>query len=345
MKVTLENIKEQLISEVEQIKAINISDSLSRIKQIFNVIELMGELDLIYEDEEDIAVTEILNETSNTEVKEDDIKVDYSNGRIFTKKLSGGHIEGFDDVRVSESLIRTIGLESGDLIKVGNEKEPLRNINVLDKNHKDIEEDFVLFKYCPVKVYGEVLYCDEYFDESSKLIKINDEPYIYHIHHIAVENYKLKEGDIIDIGYEKANPNRFIVVWKYDNKVVRKPIASGHYKESKSFEIAKYNIDLKNKNVLVIGLEARKRLYEETIINHNGKFLYATGDEQLERVHSLINKSDVVLILKDHLSHPTVWSLVEHSKSVNKIFKVVDGIGVKKVLDSANELVEKLETA
>lgn len=336
MEINLNLFKDELINMIKNLTMKNLNSNLSGIKKVISIIESLHDSKFLFEED-------IFEEKT----KENNGDILLKNEYVFKKKLTGGTIIGIPNSFLAESVIREIGLETGDIVYIGNKnniQESLRKVT--GKREEGIEEDFVLYKYCEVKNdEGIYLFCDESINQGKHLIKLDDIPYKYVIPEFVKEKFNISEGDMVDLGYEKTNPYNMKIVWRHNQEIHKTPLASSNYKDKteKFINPLFQSIDFEKCNICVIGCEPRKTYYQEAINECNGEFLFSSGEEQLERMLSVIDKADVVLILKDFLSHTAVKKAVEHSKLTQKPFSVVDGLGIQTVIFEARKLVAEIE--
>lgn len=339
MKIKLEDFIEHIVQQVQNIHLNNLQSDVDSIKKLFDVLVSLNDINILSEEVEE--QTQIINNDHETNqkdppkiIKEEIPEKVIGNSHRFVKELVGGHVEGVQDSYVNEITVRSIGLQNGNLVRYENGK-----LIIVDEEDNGNPVDFTLYKYCPVKKEGLMLICDETINGTP--LKHGEVIFKYHITDFLRTKFNIQEGDLLDIGYDQ---NGWRIVWKHkiDKEAYAKTLPSSHYKGKQDKQQKSVDIDLKKKVILVIGLDAKKSEYKEAIERANGQFKFMSGNESLRRVHTACNSVNVVLLLKDYLSHPTVLSTVKHCKAKGIPFKVVDGLGVQTLLMSAEEMVNKI---
>lgn len=330
MKISLDDFILHIKNGVDELNLKNVKDKLQDVRKNLDILETLFDVGMLTEDESYRHMDE------NARKKKE-------NEYVFKKLLSGGTFKEEPNSFVMESVARSLNLESGDLVRVDDLNNTTDTISLIEKNWEKIEDSFEIYPFAPVKLDRtlNMLYCDEYYSDERKVLKIDDTPYRHIINKEIISKLNISEGDILDLGMYLNNPRSFRVVWKHETDEYSTPKKSSYYKDKVEKQENKLfnSIDLKGKKVLIIGCIPRKRHYGHAIEECNGEFLFLSGDEGLERNNSTIDNADVVLILKDFLSHVTVRKSVEHSKSVNKPFTVVDGTGIQTILFEARRLI------
>lgn len=261
----------------------------------------------------------------------------------FKRKLVGGTLIGLEGSYLAETIIRKFNLHEGDIVKVADTKNILKNMQKTDKRSgSHSKPDIDLFTYCEVKEDNGTIYCDTHFSDGLKLIKVDELPYKVVITDYEIDRFKISVGDFVDLTNLPKSFSSFRVIWKHDFSTYSTPKKSSEYKdgnEEKYENPAFFGIDFEGKTVHVIGLEPRKRHYKEAIEYCNGNFIHNSGDEDFTRISANISKSDIVLLLKDFLSHRIVIDSVQYCKDKDIPFKVVDGVGVQTVVFEARKLL------
>ncbi|MGD6876831.1 DUF2325 domain-containing protein [Bacillus infantis] len=339
MKLNFNDYKNLLKNEIDKSTLKNFRSQFDLIRDHFNLIESMLRMGLLTE--EDIKNNES-NDTNNPNAS---LKL---NEYLFKKALFGGTVEinSNREIAIPEHVVREIGLENGDIVTFKNNRTDSRHITYVRKNeNNELEENFVIFRHCLVRLDDPLLYCEDFYDDGIKLIKLDEIPFKFVIPTSVVEKFNISEGDFIDVGYEKGDPHNFKVVWKYPDEKYITPNKSSHYKDKVEAvpNDMFYGIDFQETKVLIIGCEPRKRYYQAAVEKCSGNFSFLNGHEQTNRINSGIDNADIVLILKDFLSHVTVKSAVSHCKEKGKPFTVVDGLGIKTIIFEARKLIVEKE--
>lgn len=118
------------------------------------------------------------------------------------------------------------------------------------------------------------------------------------------DSLNIKENDIVDIAFPLGKPEANRILWQLYTENYNSwdsPLKSGHYKKAQQQDtteiINKCNLDFDNKNILVVGLEARKSVFEKEIDARGGTMIWASGNEELSRLEALVKKSDLAVII------------------------------------------------
>lgn len=341
MKVSLPDYKDFLVTEINSLEIKNFKKQLDQIRTHLKILESLESVEMLTEES---FITDLNEEKKEENLPKEEPKLKH-NHFLFKKTLFGGNLEGIT-FRVPETVVREMNLESGDIVTFDGSFD-IRNLRLVSKREPEdaIEDDFIIYKYCQVKKDDPLLYCDEALFGGKTMIRIDEIPYKFVLPTNIIEKLKIKEGDFVDIGCEKSNRHSMKVVWKYETDEHVTPKTSSYYKDKSEKVLNEmfYGVDFEGSKVLIIGCEPKKRFYKEAIEECKGEFSFMSGEEQSERITSAIDKAEVVLILKDFLSHATVWNSVDHCKEISKPFTVVDGLGIKTIIFETRKLVSTLE--
>lgn len=338
MLIKLEDFTDYLKEELSSLTISNFEESIKVIKEKFEVMEYLYEKKML--SSEKTEVQSIVKKETNVQVTDETAEGEY----YFKKRLMGGTIIGIHDSYVSESVVRNIGLESGDLVNVVDITDVPGSIRLVRKNEKEIiDSDFELYPYSTVK-YGEgFYYCDEYYLDGQKKLKIDGIPYKYRINDVMVQKLKIKEGDMLDLGIAYDSPTYIKIVWKHQNEYHIAPKPSSVYKDKsdkKEVDDRFYGIDFEGRKILVAGCEPRKKIYESAIEQCNGEMVFMSGEESELRLKPAVESSDVVILLRDFLSHGFVKSAIRYAKKGDIPFTAPDGLGVQNLIFEVRKTIE-----
>lgn len=118
------------------------------------------------------------------------------------------------------------------------------------------------------------------------------------------------------------------VMEEADENVANDPGDEG---EDKDFA----GIDFDGKTVLVVGLAPRKAAYRAKIEALGGAFLHAEGGEKEQRLNGLIQKADVVVMIRSHISHGASFAVARLCKDNKAKLVTTASRGIKSVVRSA----------
>lgn len=382
MRISLDYVKQKLQKDINDISMENFEQTLTSVKKGISIIEYLHNEQALTEDEVAVtteesadtpiesdnnddeedrsqdrtAETETAASTERSAVAESDSKTQNESEHIaeneyrFKKLLNGGTIEGIKESHLSESIVRSMDLKTGDILYVEDTQNIMNGLRLVRKSDKEIDDGIVVMPMATIKQEAGMLYCDDYYDKDSqttKPMRIYDAPYKHYLNDYVTDAYQLKEGDMLDLGYEKNNPNHIRIVWKHQSYEHTTPMPSSHYKdkdkdkEKEKHEPSYAHVNFHKKKILVIGCEPRKGAYEQAVTQCNGEFLFLTGDEKMHRAEPLIRQADIIVMLRDQLSHKFVQQSVRFAKKHGKPFSVPDGLGQQNLILEAQLLMMK----
>ncbi|WP_217586130.1 DUF2325 domain-containing protein [Lentibacillus saliphilus] len=267
------------------------------------------------------------NDCTNQQLEASDRDLEESvRHRMFTfeRKIRGGfvpEIAGF----VPEGIIRKLGLSHGDKVYAKAIEGPESSSNhfryeLAEKGDgKDLPER-IQYNYCPViKEAGRLVV--EKSAETGAYIRFNDSIYPILLDENDVFNFKIEEGDLIDIAYKSPHIDQAKVLWVHKVEELHIPEVSVTNKKSlKNNDKVDVDLDqtLDNKTVLVIGNEPMKSLYKDAIEKRGGLFLWGDTKDDLTRLKALVRQTDICVFLLSVSGHVGM----EHIKQMCKDYDV-----------------------
>lgn len=337
---------------VNRITLDNLSESEESILKYFSFLkQLMGlpDIERPNKDKEvPIQTLPAIVETKETAVETDDT--------IYTldRKLKGGFLMLEDDesqsIFIMEGKIRKQGFEHGDLIKVIPQGERHNFELVKRQDHIRLQSNRRQLDYCILNKRDSIWLCDsQYIDGKERLIKLDEAPYSFIIPEEDVKEYDLEKGSIIDIAYYEPNPNRGKIVYVHNSEIneYQAPQPAGFYKKERSAEITEVEkeelINFQSKTILVVGLEARKKKFEQEIELRGGRMIWASGNEEKSRLEAMVKKSDMAVVIIQHTSHRGSIKTAEFCKKHNVKFCATQSRGVDSLLTAITNSIEELE--
>lgn len=337
----LEMAKIDMKEIVEEIKLENLVEVKEKFLNYFSFLESLLTLEKTNYKTSFNELKKTKEDIVENQKKEEKLKEE----KIFTfeRKLKGGFLPEIG-VYVPEGVIRKMRIETGDKLKIreiqNEEAEDKKYFfELVEKTEQKFEDERVEIEYCLVEKDGSILVVNRSLTNGGVDIKIGETHHTFLVRDKDIRELGLQEGDIVDIAYNKNSPHIYKIVWKhifeYEESSI--PQISGYYKVKEKnehkLEGKEKNI-FKNKNILVVGCEPRKRVFKEQIENRGGKFLWAEGTETKEIFHSLVKKADIVILLIRFMRHRASLMAVELCKKENIPFEVVDTLGVKTIIET-----------
>lgn len=258
----------------------------------------------------------------------------------FTRNLKGGSItiDG-QYVYVPETVIRLLDIEHGDKLTASSKGDNKYYYEIVEKTNNPNNPGRKSVDYALVEKQDGMFIASRSMANGGENIKIDD---ILHTFRIPKEDclkFSLKQDDLIDIAYHPKDPSSYRVIWKHEIETmtqIERPQKAGEYKDkikSTDSEIKAQELD--GKVVLVIGLEPRKAVLQQTIEDQGGSFLFLKGTEQKERFTSAIRQADVVIILTAFIKHRASILAVKTCKEEETSFSIIDTLGISRILDGA----------
>lgn len=119
------------------------------------------------------------------------------------------------------------------------------------------------------------------------------------------------------------------------------PRPASYYKGQGTEELEEVPIPqtLKGKTVLIIGMEPKKADYRDRIEERGGEMIWSSGNEELERLDGMINKADVVVIMKLYMSHRGSKQTVKLCKELDVPFGVADTLGNETIINTVETTI------
>lgn len=273
----------------------------------------------------EITVKPIVQEKEKEKEKEQE-KV-YS----FQRNLQGGilpAIKGF----VPEGIVRKLDIEHGDLVKAtllpSTEGRPPRYLyELVEKLGKSATRNRVQFNYCPVENQGGRLLVSR-SGETGSLLKVDGELFHHLFSDYEVEEFELKEGDLVDIAVFTDNLVGSRLIWRHkDIELISEntdtlgssSLKGKKRKEKKGTEESdeeEVELTLQNLSILVIGEIHNKSHYEYEIEKVGGVLNMADGKQKSEIIRNQVAKSDYAVCLVGRCSHVGMSVAKEEAKAL-----------------------------
>lgn len=336
----MEQIKNEMIETIRQLKNENIEEIKLRIENYFVFIQtstsLWGCVPSITVDKpikpiiDNSIVEEIIDvehETYN-EVLENIEPACYP----LERKLKGGIVFiGNKTEFIPESVIRAKDFKHGDFIKIEQINKYTNDfIKVKESDNTNCDREEVDFCRVVMKD-GALVASEQIVGGKRQLIKLDGEtPFTFLLRDDDIQQNNLTEDSIVAIAYSKLNPNYHKVSWIYHNfeetlnnpNPVPKP--SSFYKE-KSTEKNHWSAEeikvLRGKEVVIVGADFR--ISDLIPLANAGQFkLHSlSGDESKTRIKAGIRKMDLIISASEHSSHRASETAKEYAKKYKIPFR------------------------
>lgn len=160
------------------------------------------------------------SEQTVTATTQTDAKEPYEAECIFERNLRGGYLPDLK-LFVPESIVRTIDAKNGNTLKVTEIKgafqangQPKYHFEVANTNTAPMAQKRVQFNQCPVKETGGRFYVERSMELNS-WIRVNENMFSPVLSQEDVYNFRIKEGDLVDIAFYENSPNNAICIWKH----------------------------------------------------------------------------------------------------------------------------------
>lgn len=361
----LKELKEELIEKINGLTYENADETGKNIQEFFKAIQslhlLSFETKQVIKEEEHILVEEETIEPMLDpieKVKKDEAAELMGNGMIgkifkFNRRLSGGVISDLDGgYLLPEKMVRDMGLNDGDLLKVTDERikndEKKYTFDLFEKS-KTTNEERIEISFCKVdKEAGEYVVKES----MSGLIRLDEAPYTLILQEKDKQRLRLKEGDIVDVAFYRDNPSTVRVIWKHEIQYTdtlteeERRLYSEHRNEKNQNEKneKEYPIALelfKNRKVLIIGGEHRHADYQRAFQTLPIQLEMIKGTEETKRLKSAIDRADIVTIIIGEAKHRASIMAVQHCKDTGKPFDTTHENGIQSVLLCTENAIKK----
>lgn len=279
-------------------------------------------------------------------------------GYEFERKLSGGillkgNIQ--ENIFVPESVIRTLGLESGDIVSAELQNGSTRynqrfDYHVVERATQPKKDNIHRFAYGIVKYDASIdsFYVEENIYKES--LRIDEAPMRYIARSDEEESFNLTSGDIVDVSWYEGSFDKAKINWRYNTDEVpqSKTIEKRqliHKRTKKETVSATPNLTLKGKTICLIGLEPKWAKYKKLIEDHGGEILLVESKRHKVSRSASIRKSDIVVVGISHTSHDASIHAAQKAKDYNVKFEAIEGYGGNTFLQTVYDGLGIKETA
>ncbi len=221
----------------------------------------------------------------------------------FFRLPRGGVIKAGDgeEIFVPEIWVRRLGLEDGDLMSA----VPLGKLGDSVLYEFAVEERRGLGEASErVSVTGPLIsHGGEwmiYSEEEGELISLRPG---------EVRAMRLRQGDLVEVGYMKGDPSGARIAWKYDETDLPRP-KDPVRRRGREEDTGRPRIDvadpvLADRTVLVVGADIYKESFKKMFERRGARFLWESGFRggPGKTVESKVRQADVVVIVTEMMSH------------------------------------------
>ncbi len=347
----MQQIKIELQGIIDRLVLDNIETYKPIIIQYLDFLEKLKELPVIEKEEQE--ETEQLEVTQSMEQPQ---QVTLS-GPIFTfiRKLRGGIIPELEYL-VSEKVIRELGLQHQDKVRIVStihtDYGPRYSFEIVEKGPGIELENRVQYDICIVEK-EPILNTLMVGKHANGIIKVQEAPHTIILNQKDVNEFSIKEGDLVDISLFSNTPDHCRVIWKHDtnekleDKYERKSSAKKNIKEEPTDDDENnINIDLKlfkGKTIVIVGAFYFKSRYQQAFNKiPNCELIHLVGDEPKARMTSMIKNADVIVVTTTANSHSGTWSAREISKEYEIPFISVDREGINFIIQEVQSEFRKV---
>jgi hypothetical protein len=342
--IILEEILVDMKVVIEETNLTNINEK----KEILqHYLEFMNHLSFLKDSNVSYTEKETIDDRSSIDHDSPELQ-----GYKLDRKLKGGILqtENNQTIYVPESIIRSMSFLPGDLVAAEKISERHYSFSLVDRPDTPEEISREQIDYGIVKHKDNIWIVEEHIvNGQNQLIKINDTCFAFILSDHEVQEFSLKEGDVVDIAYSMQHDNgdmNYKVIWKHNHEQIESssPTPASFYKK-KSYENSTTEYegpDLDNKRVLMIGLEGRKTTMKKIVENFNGIFEWTSGNESSTRYEPMVKRADIVVAFRSEVRHKGTNRAVEYCKKYSKLFLDTPTNGVDSFISVLNEAGGKL---
>lgn len=252
---------------------------------------------------------------------------------------------------LNEEATRRFNIGNGSMLEIQGSGSDVRFIRTLTR--ADEPEDNEVFKFGVVKSQGMNLYVEDNAS-GEKLGDLNPVCHRYHVptvvNSLLADSGFVKEGDIVDLAWNKMVPDNIQIRWVYKTKS-NMPIKAGisttpskalvkaskpkSKEESNKTGLTTLDFNLRGKQVIVvIGNEVRSPLLNKMISAHGGRgrvvdaFKFSNVNKYWKKE---LRHADIVVMVQNLNTHATSKTLQKYVKQFNLGFAIADSAGILSV--------------
>lgn len=243
----------------------------------------------------------------------------------FERKTKGGMLPEINAF-VPEKIVRELELQYGDLVfakKIDTQERsdgPTRyEFEVAEYRNEPQPHNRVQINYAIVtydKLLGRFV-CEKSI--SGQYIRLGEVMHTVLLNEKEVIDFQIKDGDIVDLAYMTNQTNNIRVIWRYtiDQQSEFNEVTKPATKKKTDKVKKEYPQVLEGKTVLMIGFEPGRPSMQEEVEWRGGELMWSSGREGHDRMFTMVNKSDCIINMLEHMGHRGSTSAVEIAKTLN----------------------------
>jgi len=348
--------RDDIISIISRMTLEDLEDTQKHCNVYFRFLEALREIpnsvpDLIQQEPESTITNQVeMGSTVDAPVK----------AYTFARKLRGGYVAELEAF-VPEKDVRKLGIEDGDRLFLVNfteiEDKKFYTWRLAQRQSHDVSHHSIgdrhEFKYCMIeKDLGRLLVKKQMTDEGELNLKLDDAPHMFLLREEDIADFRLGEGDIVDIACTLSKPDFGKVVWKHKtvetigrtklavNQIIIKPHRKEEKEKEKSQSTPKFqdadNV-LYGKRILIVGAQSKWSQFIDMFKSFGAQCVCVTGDEKRPTLEASVRKSNAVVLLMDTIGHHARWTVAKYCKEYQIPFHEVIHFGLATVVRGAIE--------
>lgn len=352
-------IKEELIEMIQEwdFDQLSVDDLKFEKKKMMKFVEIAiytkKRMDSLNVYKEPIHNDESVKAEKVAEEVEENTKIESPAAYPLRRLLSGGTLNN-GSIYIPEKAIRKLNAHHGDLIRAELYKDtPDRkyyNFDLMEEKHEPDAADRNQLSYGIVR-YDDMesgFYIEE--DIYHNPIYVEGSPVRMSIQQRDIENFELKEGDIVDIAWHDRKSHEPKVIWKYadtDTAIPEKkhPLKKSTYKKTMEHESIEIEQNLSGKSICLVGCEPYHADLKKVVEERGGDIKCLSGDEPRTTIETSIRKSDACIVSLQHISHDASKCANAAAKEADVPFESFNGYGRGQFLTAVYKSLDLLSFA
>ena len=341
----LEILKQDMQETVQSIQYGNITLKKNLLKKQLALLENLEDIYCFKKENSSIPKSNHLErneETERTNETKETVKEEKESYR-FERKLRGGFVPEVNGY-VPEGVVRYLGLEHGDQVyatpkETTNQKSNHFIYQLAEKGDGKDDPKRMQYNFCPVvKEAGRLIV--EKSSETGEFIRYDEGLYLVVLSLDEVFDFRVSEGDLIDIAFPINRPEKAKIIWKHETTAIEETNPGPTKKMEKTASPKPSIINeqtLMGRTILVIGNEPMKSIYRTSVEERGGEFLWADAKYSLERLEALVRKSDICVFLLSVSGHIGMEHIKQMCKNYDVPFETTWSNGKSSVVRIAEE--------
>ncbi|MDF2558399.1 MAG: hypothetical protein K0R71_2227 [Bacillales bacterium] len=336
----------EIVSELRGVIHSEIDLALKNKKQVFVKSPVI----------EDPNITTLQDEVCSTYVlerKQTEV-LDENQPLRFERVLKGGVIPEIN-AYVPEKIIMKLDLQHGDLVTAKlierfEDRPDKYEYSIVERTGNISEYEDIHSIECGIvgyePQYGTLGIRNTVF---SNQIECDGEVHILKIWDRDIQEFDLREGDIVNAAFYKKRPEEMRIRHKYSISEYiaitesAKQLNSRKKDETSSYAYFKADIEpiFEGKRICIIGFEPGHSTYKNEIQKRKGEFIGVGGDAPDRTLKSNLLKSDVVIFMQSHMGHAVYYEAKDICKQYKIPFTSVVTFGLNAVLNAVEYILER----